>query len=488
MTFFPVQLESVQMPLHDHLNANLLNGVYRVGINTMFGKHEEAAKAKFDVFNCLDMIETRLGRQRYLAGNQVTWVDLRFMMNLLRFDLCYFHAFGCNQRKICSYPNISSYASDMYPQLLPEETCDWNAYFQYFRWGPAYPRDKPLPRISKEHLLLPKRTLITSNRGERRVLGMPVPPWFKDCASKAFRELELKPTDILLASGPKCGTHLLKLAILCLTKLGPEGETPEDSKWLERVTMYAETFPVELPPDPKPPWNNTTFSEIWLQQQDPRLFSSHSYPGILPESLSKSGKLVFVARNPKDSCTSLYYMFGVPADGWLGAFSRYYSDDCPNAFGSWFDYHRLVDHYVAKHMGGWGGGRAHLVYYEDMVNDKLAEVDRLASFLEIQLSEAKRTKTLEMLGFDAMKESKFGAGAMDKGFYRKGEVGDWKRHFLPEQNEIANTIFMERMNDVAMAKPYFSDGRLGFAMSGDGTSSPCWNEPDHEEQLKKSNM
>ena len=62
-------------------------------------------------------------------------------------------------------------------------------------------------------------------------------------------------------------------------------------------------------------------------------------------------------------------------------------------------------------------------------------------------------KAKTAMGFDAMKAKKIGAGKMDKGFYRKGKVGDWRRHFTVEQNQHANDVCNRRLRGVTIAEP-----------------------------------
>ena len=45
-------------------------------------------------------------------------------------------------------------------------------------------------------------------------------------------------------------------------------------------------------------------------------------PRMLPEKLKKTGKMIYVVRNPKDAQVSMHYMGGPPDDGWDGSFER----------------------------------------------------------------------------------------------------------------------------------------------------------------------
>ena len=47
-----------------------------------------------------------------------------------------------------------------------------------------------------------------------------------------------------------------------------------------------------------------------------RLIVSHATPELLP-SLQDAGKLVYVARDPRDVVTSNYFFMGAPKHGWV---------------------------------------------------------------------------------------------------------------------------------------------------------------------------
>jgi glutathionyl-hydroquinone reductase len=99
----------------DHINqlvyTNVNNGVYRCG----FARSQSAYEAAYDaLFATLNELETRLSRQRYLLGAQITEADWRLFPTLVRFDVAYFSLFKCNQKRIADYPNLSNYMRELY--------------------------------------------------------------------------------------------------------------------------------------------------------------------------------------------------------------------------------------------------------------------------------------------------------------------------------------------------------------------------------------
>ena len=100
-------IDAINEPIYEHVN----NGVYKCG----FASTQEAYAEAFTVlFATLDEIETRLNRQRYLAGTQISEADWRLFTTLIRFDPVYYGLFKCNQRRIADYPALSNYTRELY--------------------------------------------------------------------------------------------------------------------------------------------------------------------------------------------------------------------------------------------------------------------------------------------------------------------------------------------------------------------------------------
>ena len=109
--FYPEPLRSEIDALNERIYANLNNGVYRAG----FARSQQAYEEAFDqVFETLDLLEDRLGRQRYLCGDRQTEADWRLFPTLARFDVAYHYAFKCNLRRLMDYPNLWPYTRDLY--------------------------------------------------------------------------------------------------------------------------------------------------------------------------------------------------------------------------------------------------------------------------------------------------------------------------------------------------------------------------------------
>ena len=101
------EIDAVNARVYDGVN----NGVYRAGFARSQEAYDEAAAG---VFETLDWIEERLGRERYLVGGRLTEADWRLATTLFRFDLVYHGHFKCNRRRIVDYPNLWAYARELY--------------------------------------------------------------------------------------------------------------------------------------------------------------------------------------------------------------------------------------------------------------------------------------------------------------------------------------------------------------------------------------
>ena len=109
--FYPEELRGEIDEINAYVYDRVNNGVYKAGFATEQAVYEEA----FDrLFEALDTLEERLGRQRWLAGNRQTEADWRLFTTLVRFDPVYVGHFKCNLRRIQDYPNLSNYLRDLY--------------------------------------------------------------------------------------------------------------------------------------------------------------------------------------------------------------------------------------------------------------------------------------------------------------------------------------------------------------------------------------
>lgn len=119
--YYPKVLRPEIDEINQVVYENVNNGVYRTG----FATSQQAYKAAFQrLFETLDMLEQRLGEQRYLLGKIITEADWRLFTTLIRFDAVYYGHFKTNLRQIEDYPNLSNYVRELYQIEGVAETVD----------------------------------------------------------------------------------------------------------------------------------------------------------------------------------------------------------------------------------------------------------------------------------------------------------------------------------------------------------------------------
>ena len=131
-------LEEIDL-INANIYQNLNNGVYRCG----FATTQEAYQAAFNrLFECLNELESRLSKQRYLLGEIITEADWRLFTTLVRFDAVYFSHFKTNMRRIHDYPELSGYVRDLFQQPGIAETVNMehikqHYYFSHYTINPS---------------------------------------------------------------------------------------------------------------------------------------------------------------------------------------------------------------------------------------------------------------------------------------------------------------------------------------------------------------
>jgi putative glutathione S-transferase len=97
--------------LGEHIYENVNNAVYSAGFSTKQKVYEREVRK---LFAALDELDGRLGRSRFLFGDQPVETDWRLFTTLLRFDAVYFIHFKCSLRRLVDYENLWPYARDLF--------------------------------------------------------------------------------------------------------------------------------------------------------------------------------------------------------------------------------------------------------------------------------------------------------------------------------------------------------------------------------------
>merc|ERR1719334_576886 len=91
-----------------------------------------------------------------------------------------------------------------------------------------------------------------------------------------------------------------------------------------------------------------------------------------------------------------------------------------------------------------------VLYYEDLKEDMVPQLRKLAQFLGREYDDEFLVKIAEKTNLSYVKKHK-DLGMHDvlikkEGLYRKGVIGDWKTHFTEEQSRRFDAIILRKMN------------------------------------------
>ena len=100
------EIDAVNGPIYDKVN----NGVYKCGFADGQAAYDHALKALFDH---LEVLEARLGRQRWLVGDRFTEADVRLFTTLVRFDPVYTTHFKCSRKRLVDFDNLWAYTREI---------------------------------------------------------------------------------------------------------------------------------------------------------------------------------------------------------------------------------------------------------------------------------------------------------------------------------------------------------------------------------------
>jgi glutathionyl-hydroquinone reductase len=144
LDFYPATLRGEIDAINETVYHKVNNGVYKAGFATAQDAYEEAFDALFET---LDMLEARLARQRYLAGDRLTEADWRLFTTLVRFDAVYHGHFKCNLRRLVDYPNLWAYTRELYQVPGVAETVDFH-HIKHHYYG-SHPTVNPSGIVPK---------------------------------------------------------------------------------------------------------------------------------------------------------------------------------------------------------------------------------------------------------------------------------------------------------------------------------------------------
>ncbi|CAF1423965.1 unnamed protein product [Adineta steineri] len=181
--------------------------------------------------------------------------------------------------------------------------------------------------------------------------------------------------------------------------------------------------------------------------RQPGSIKTHLPLNIIPQH--PQAKYIYVVRNPKDMCTSFYrFVRTIPGVA--------HSDD---PFDTYFDlflggqvtYGDYFDH-LLQAWSRKNEPNILFVVYEDIKKDIRSVIRRVATFLDVELSDELIERIALVTSFDYMKNAKYNERLSEKNHghilqpravVRKGEIGDWRTLMSEEQSRRLDARFKE---------------------------------------------
>lgn len=246
------------------------------------------------------------------------------------------------------------------------------------------------------------------------------------------KEFVVKDGDIFVVTYPRSGTTWTEQMVHLLLNKGEQGEQrlTDAVPWLETL-----------------PHRPNGMIEFLKTMPSPRRFTSHLPYALMPHFDNTTAKIIYVARNPKDVAISTYF-HNQSKLGYEGTWEEHFQlfMDSDVGCGPYFD------HILPWWQASQNDEHILFIKYEDMKKDHAGSVAKIASFLERDADSQLIDTVVTLSGFQSMKSSEvtnfewIPQKADKPKHFRKGDIGDWKNYFSPEQSLQMDDMVMKKMS------------------------------------------
>lgn len=309
---------------------------------------------------------------------------------------------------------------------------------------------------------------------------LPVIDAMKQSVLSYIRE-NFKPrdTDIWVATYPKCGTtwvqNVLSHIVYQESSAGKQegvavGTTRhENIMWMEALSgIHKKEEIIEQV-------NNEPETRI-------RCFKSHSPISLLEPLVTSKGKVIHVARNPKDVAVSMWhhsrskklFKYDGPFDHFLE--KMYMTGDVES--GSWWEfvipYIKATERYNEYSLKDPNTPVTSIktVWYEDLLQNPEKLIKEIAEFVNHPITEERAREICEACSFNNMREAEAKNGLnlsggkvvsegekgnrfnVSSSHIRQGGAGGWKEYFTVGQNERFNRFNQKQCEDFGFKYPF----------------------------------
>lgn len=257
------------------------------------------------------------------------------------------------------------------------------------------------------------------------------------------KEFVAQDGDVFIVTYPRSGTTWTEQMVHLLLNRGVQGEQriTDAVPWLETL-----------------PHRPNGMSDFLKTMQGRRAFTSHLPQPLMPHLASSTARIVYVARNPKDVAVSTFF-HDQSKSGYEGTWQEHFQLFMHGEvnFGSYFD------HVLPWYSAASENKNIVFLKYEDLKHDHRGSVAKLASFLDIGADAKLIDTVVDSSSFRAMtgnQNTNFDWVPQKEGkpkHFRRGDIGDWRNHFSPEQSQQMDDLFMAKMQGTGLQFD-FGDG------------------------------
>ena len=252
--------------------------------------------------------------------------------------------------------------------------------------------------------------------------------------STIWNLIQPRNTDIVICSCYKSGTTLTQQIVNLMVNGDHNFESIHDiSAWVEEIF-------VTLPENKK----------SWIESlPSPRIFKSHLLFEALP--YYPEWKYIYLVRDGRDVGVSFYHHQ-------KSFLPKYFNENLPGFSDFWDDWVETKEdksEYWSywKHIKSWWQVRnlpnVLLVHYDNLINDKSQEIDRISEFINLDINQSKKEMILAKSSLEYMKLNwqKFQELTVFKPntIINKGVNGRWQNLLTTEQLKRYEIIISEEL-------------------------------------------
>ena len=255
--------------------------------------------------------------------------------------------------------------------------------------------------------------------------GLLMPRAYITIAEKLYN-FSLRDDDIWIVTFPKSGTtwtvEMIWMLVNDVDKVKSKKPQMLRSPFLEVGCLMGGPWPPEgMAGDMVEMLSDTLAYAETLTER--RVLKSHLPIEFLPPDIIKRCKVIYVARNPKDTCVSYYFHnLSLPGNGYVGDFPQ---------FAEYFALGlQVYGDYFSHVLSGWrvkDDPNVRFLWFEDMKKNQRDIIKDMCIFLEHPLTSEQVDMLVEHLKFENMKQNTSTNPTtqfnIKSDFMRKGMVG-----------------------------------------------------------------